>query len=210
MSDAMPEKTSAAAANAIELPPLPYSTAALDPHISAETLELHHGRHHKAYVEKTNALLAQSPLAGRPLADVVLGAEPGTPLFNNAAQAWNHDFYFRSMKPGGGGSPRGEMARLVDRAFGGYDGFRERFAKEAVGHFASGWAWLVLEGKDLRIVSTHDADLPMRHGQRALLACDLWEHAYYVDYGNERPKYVAAFLEHLLDWDWAERQMQQG
>lgn len=185
----------------IELPPLPYAEDALAPHISAETLQYHHGKHHKAYVDKLNAAIEGTPDADKGLEDIVMNSSGG--VFNNAAQIWNHTFYWNSMAPNGGGAPSGAIADAIGSAFGSYDAFREKFAAEAVGHFGSGWAWLVDGGSGLEIITTHDADLPMKHGSKALIACDVWEHAYYIDYRNVRPDYVATFLDHLVNWDFA-------
>ena len=185
----------------IELPPLPYAEDALAPHISAETLQYHHGKHHKAYVDKLNAAIEGTPDADKGLEDIVMNSSGG--VFNNAAQIWNHTFYWNSMAPNGGSAPSGAIADAIGSAFGSYDAFREKFAAEAVGHFGSGWAWLVDGGSGLEIITTHDADLPMKHGSKALIACDVWEHAYYIDYRNARPDYVATFLDHLVNWDFA-------
>jgi Fe-Mn family superoxide dismutase len=185
----------------IELPPLPYAEDALAPHISAETLQYHHGKHHKAYVDKLNAAIEGTPDADKGLEDIVMNSSGG--VFNNAAQIWNHTFYWNSMAPNGGSAPSGAIADAIGSAFGSYDAFREKFAAEAVGHFGSGWAWLVDSGSGLEIITTHDADLPMKHGSKALIACDVWEHAYYIDYRNARPDYVATFLDHLVNWDFA-------
>jgi Fe-Mn family superoxide dismutase len=190
----------------IALPRLPYSKDALAPHISEETLHFHHDKHHKAYVDKTNELLKESPLKDKPLEEIVQAAEGE--LFNNAAQVWNHAFYWHSMRPGGGGKPKGALLRSIDKHFGSFDDFRDQFKQAAVSQFGTGWAWLVEDKGSLRVMKTGDADLPMRHGLRALLTCDVWEHAYYVDYRNERPKYVEAFLDHLLDWEWAEKNLE--
>jgi len=185
----------------IELPPLPYPVDALEPHVSAETLTFHHDKHHRAYVEKTNELLAAHREKPTKLESIIETAPQGD-LFNNAAQAWNHAFYWKSMKKGGGGEPSGKLADAVRRDFGSYSAFRKKFEDAATHHFGSGWTWLVLNGNRLDVIATHDADLPMKHGQKAMLACDVWEHAYYLDYKNARPKYVAAFLENLLNWEF--------
>jgi superoxide dismutase, Fe-Mn family len=190
---------------AFELPPLPYAEDALAPHLSAETLQFHHGKHHNTYVTKLNAAIEGTDDADKSLEEIIMKAEGG--LFNNAAQTWNHTFYWNSMKPGGGGAPTGAVADAIGSAFGSYDAFKEKFTAEAVGHFASGWAWLVDGGSGLEIISTHDADLPMRHDAKALIACDVWEHAYYIDYRNVRPDYVSTFLDHLVNWDWANEQL---
>jgi len=189
----------------IELPALPYARDALAPHISAETLDFHHGKHHRAYVDKVNELVAGTPQAGRTLEEIIRVAEGA--LFNAAAQSWNHAFYWHSMRAKGGGEPAGAVAEAIRRDFGSYAEFRRLFKDAAVSQFGSGWAWLVLAGGKLEVTSTHDADLPMKHGQKALLACDVWEHAYYIDYRNARARYVDAFLDHLVAWDWVERQM---
>jgi Fe-Mn family superoxide dismutase len=190
---------------AIELPELPYAQDALAPHISAETIQYHYGKHHAAYVAKVNAAIDGTDNADKGLDDIIMGAEGG--LFNNSAQVWNHTFYWNSMKPGGGGEPTGAIADAIGSAFGGYDAFKEKFATEAATHFGSGWAWLVDGGSGLEIVSTHDADLPMKHSQKAIIACDVWEHAYYIDYRNARPDYVATYLDNLVNWDWANSQL---
>jgi Fe-Mn family superoxide dismutase len=190
---------------AIELPPLPYAEDALAPHISQETIQYHYGKHHAAYVAKTNAAIEGTDNADKSLDEIIMGAEGG--LFNNAAQVWNHTFYWNSMRPGGGGAPAGAVADGIGSAFGGYEAFKEQFAAEAAGQFGSGWAWLVDSGEGLEIVTTHDADLPMKHGSKALLACDVWEHAYYIDYRNARPDYISTYLDNLVNWDWANQQL---
>ncbi|AKT43892.1 superoxide dismutase [Chondromyces crocatus] len=181
------------------LPELPYAKDALAPHISAETLEYHHGKHHQAYVTNLNKLLEGKPDHGS-LVDIILKAEGG--LFNNSAQVWNHTFYWHCMKPGGGGEPTGELADAIKRDFGSFEKFREEFANAATTQFGSGWAWLVLDKDKLAITKTGNADLPLKHGQKALLTIDVWEHAYYIDYRNARPKYIDTFLNHLVNWDF--------
>jgi superoxide dismutase, Fe-Mn family len=190
---------------AFELPPLPYAEDALAPHLSAETLQFHYGKHHKTYVDKLNAAVAGTPDESKSLEEIIQAASG--PLFNNAAQTWNHTFYWSSMAPGGGGEPTGAVADGIGSAFGSYDAFKEKFAAEAVNHFASGWAWLVDGGSGLEIISTHDADTAIKHGVKPLITCDVWEHAYYIDYRNVRPDYVATFLDHLVNWDWANEQL---
>jgi len=190
---------------AFELPPLPYAEDALAPHLSAETLQFHHGKHHKTYVDKLNAAIEGTPDADKSLEEIIQSASG--PLFNNAAQTWNHTFYWNSMAPGGGGAPSGAVADGIGSAFGSYDGFKEKFTAEAVNHFASGWAWLVDGGSGLEVISTHDADTAIKHGAKPLITCDVWEHAYYIDYRNVRPDYVATFLDHLVNWDWANQQL---
>jgi len=182
------------------LPDLPYAKDALAPHISAETLEFHHGKHHAAYVTNLNKLLEGKPEAHQTLEEVILGSEGA--VFNNAAQVWNHTFYWHCMKPNGGGRPTGELAEAIVRDFGSFERFREEFANAAATQFGSGWAWLVLEKGKLAVTKTGNADLPMKHGQKALLTLDVWEHAYYVDFRNARPKYIDTFLEKLVNWDF--------
>ena len=185
---------------AVTLPELPYATDALAPYLSAETFEYHHGKHHKTYVDNLNKMIEGTDEDSKSLEEIVMAAEPG-PKFNNAAQVWNHNFYWTSMAPGGGGAPTGAAADAINEAFGGYDAFREEFKKAAVGQFGSGWAWLVLDGGKLAVMATANADLPMKHGKTAVLTCDVWEHAYYIDYRNRRPDYVDTFLDHLVNWE---------
>jgi superoxide dismutase, Fe-Mn family len=186
---------------AFTLPDLPYAKGALAPYLSEETLEYHHGKHHNAYVTNLNGLVEGTDLAGKSLEDIILASDGG--VFNNAAQAWNHSFYWKCMKPGGGGAPAGDLAKAIDDAFGSYEAFAKEFTQAAVTQFGSGWAWLVVEDGALKIVKTGNADLPLKHGQAALLTVDVWEHAYYIDYRNLRPKYVETFLSNLVDWDFA-------
>jgi Fe-Mn family superoxide dismutase len=183
-----------------KLPDLPYGKDALAPHLTAETLEYHYGKHHAAYVNKLNNLTADTGLDDSKLEEVVMTADGA--LFNNAAQAWNHGFYWKCMKPGGGGTPSGELASAMAAAFGSYDDFAKEFIETAMGQFGSGWAWLVRSGDALKIVKTGNADLPLKHGQTALLTVDVWEHAYYIDYRNNRQKYLETFLQNLVDWDF--------
>jgi Fe-Mn family superoxide dismutase len=184
------------------LPPLPYEKNALAPHISAETLDYHHGKHHQAYVTNLNKLLEGKPEANKSLEEVILSSEG--PAFNNAAQIWNHTFYWSSMKPNGGGQPTGDLADAIKRDLGSLEKFAEEFSTAAATQFGSGWAWLVLGAdKKLAVTKTGNADLPMKHGQKALLTIDVWEHAYYIDYRNARPKYIEVFLKSLVNWDFA-------
>ncbi len=187
---------------AITLPALPYADDALDPHITAHTISFHYGKHHAAYVNNLNGLIDGTELADASLEEIIDSAGPGG-LYNNAAQVWNHTFYWESMSPNGGGAPSGDLAAAIDSSFGSYDAFREQFTADAVGNFGSGWTWLVKEGDGVAIVKTDDADTPIKHGQTPLLTIDVWEHAYYLDYQNARPAYVAAFLDHLVNWDFA-------
>ncbi len=187
---------------AFTLSPLPYDKNALAPNISAETLEYHHGKHHQAYVTNLNKLVEGKPEASQSLEEIILSSEG--PVFNNAAQIWNHDFYWKSMKPNGGGQPSGDLAAAITRDFGSLEKFAEDLTAAATTQFGSGWAWLVL-GKDkkLAVTKTPNADLPLKHGQKALLTIDVWEHAYYIDFRNQRPKYIETFLKHLANWDFA-------
>ena len=191
---------------AFELPPLPYAKNALEPHTSAHTLDLHHGKHHKAYVDNLNRMVEGSPLASRSLEQIVQETyhDTGkTGIFNNAAQVWNHNFFWKSMKPHGGGNPSGQIADAISRDFGDFAKFKDEFSKAAVGQFGSGWAWLIADKGKLQITHTSNAVNPVATGQHALLCCDVWEHAYYVDFENRRPDFVKAFLEHLVNWDFA-------
>lgn len=194
---------------AFTLPPLPYAKDALAPHISAETLEYHHGKHHNAYVTNLNKLLEGKPEASKSLEDIILSSEGG--VFNNAAQVWNHTFYWHCMKPNGGGQPTGDLADAIKRDFGSFEKFSEEFSNAAATQFGSGWAWLVLnKDKKLAVTKTPNADLPMKHGQKALLTIDVWEHAYYIDYRNLRPKYIETFLKSLVNWDHALEQLKKA
>jgi Fe-Mn family superoxide dismutase len=188
---------------AFTLPNLPYPKDALAPHTSAETLEFHHGKHHNAYVTKLNELVAGKPEENKSLEDIIKGAEVGSGLFNNAAQHWNHSFFWSCMKPKGGGEPTGDLAQAITRDFGSFDKFKQEFATAAATQFGSGWAWLVNDGGKLSIMKTANADLPLKHGKKALLTLDVWEHAYYIDYRNARPKFIDTFLSSLVNWDFA-------
>ena len=184
-----------------ELTPLPYAYDALAPHISVETLEYHHDKHHAAYVTNLNKLIAGTEFEGAGLEEIVKKAPPGG-IFNNAAQVWNHTFYFSCMKPGGGGEPGGALADAISATFGSFAGFKEKFAASAVGNFGSGWTWLVQNGdSSLAIVNTGNAGCPLTADQRPLLTVDVWEHAYYIDYRNLRPKYLENFWN-VVDWEF--------
>ena len=184
------------------LPELPYAKDALAPHISAETLEFHHGKHHLAYVTKLNELVAaDAALAGKGLEDLIRTTSGG--VFNQAAQVYNHTFYWHSMKPGGGGEPTGALAEAINKNFGSFSDFKTKFTAAAIGQFGSGWAWLVKNGSGaLEIVQTSNAGCPLTEGKTPLLTCDVWEHAYYIDYRNARAKYVDAFWN-LVNWEHA-------
>jgi len=189
----------------IELPDLPYAHDALAPHISKQTLEFHHDKHHAAYVTNLNKAIAGGPLDGKSLEDIILAAwkDKNMGVFNNAAQVWNHTFYWHSMKPGGGGKPTGELAAAIDRDFGSFDAFAEKFKTAGATRFGSGWAWLVVKDGKLDVISTGNAELPLTDGVTALLTMDVWEHAYYLDYQNRRPDYIGTFLGELVNWDFA-------
>jgi Fe-Mn family superoxide dismutase len=190
---------------AFELPALPYAQDALAPHISAETLEYHYGKHHQTYVTNLNKLVEGTEFENASLADVIMKSDGG--LFNNSAQVWNHTFYWNSMSPDGGGAPSGEVADAINSAFGSYDEFKAKFAEAATTQFGSGWAWLVDSGSGLEIMKTSNADLPMKHGSKALLTIDVWEHAYYIDFRNARPNYISTFLDSLVNWDFVAQNM---
>jgi Fe-Mn family superoxide dismutase len=190
---------------AFELPPLPYSKDALEPHMSARTLDFHHGKHHQAYVTALNNLIRDTPLAQKSLEEIIHATakdEAKATTFNNAAQVWNHTFFWHSMKPKGGGMPKGDVARRIDEAFGSFDKFKEEFKQAGATQFGSGWAWLILDGGKLKIAKTPNAVNPLSQGKTALLTCDVWEHAYYLDFQNRRPDFVQGFLDNLVNWDF--------
>jgi Fe-Mn family superoxide dismutase len=195
---------------AIVLPPLPYPEDALEPVYSARTISFHYGKHHKAYVDNLNKLIAGTDLENAALEKIILAAaaDPAKAgMFNNSAQVWNHTFFWHCMKPGGGGKPGGEVAARIEAAFGSYEAFADQFKATAVGRFGSGWGWLVLDGGNLKLVSTPNAETPMTKGQVALLTVDVWEHAYYLDYQNRRPDFVQAFLDKLVNWDFVAKNL---
>ena len=190
---------------AFELPPLPFPKNALEPHMSAQTFDFHYGKHHQAYVTNLNNLVKDTPAASQSLEEIILASakdESKVGVFNNAAQVWNHTFFWHCMKPNGGGAPSGALAEKIEKTFGGLDKFKEAFKAAAVGQFGSGWAWLVLDGGELKIVKTANAVTPMVNGQKALLTVDVWEHAYYLDFQNRRPDFVQTFLDKLVNWDF--------
>jgi Fe-Mn family superoxide dismutase len=189
-----------------ELPPLPYDYTALEPAISKTTLEFHHDKHHAGYVTKYNAAVEGTEFDSKPIEDVikaVAGDESKTPIFNPGAQAWNHTFYWNSMKPNGGGTPPGELAQKIEADFGSFEQFKEAFKAAGTGQFGSGWAWLVLENGTLKVTKTLNADNPLTKGQTPLLTMDVWEHAYYLDYQNQRGTYIDAFLDQVVNWEFA-------
>jgi len=198
---------------AFSLPPLPYPEDALEPDYSARTISFHYGKHHKAYVDNLNKLIAGTEWENKSLEEIIrlAAADPAkVGVFNNAAQVWNHTFFWHCMKPQGGGRPTGKLAKMLDEAFGSYEKFVEQFKATAVGRFGSGWGWLVLEGGALKLVSTPNAETPLTKGQVALLTVDVWEHAYYLDYQNRRPDFVQAFLDKLVNWDFVAANLAQA
>ena len=189
-----------------KLPPLPYAENALEPHISAEQMEEHHGAHHKAYVDKLNSLVEGTDLAGKSLEQIIkrtFGKKGKQTVFNNAAQHWNHSFFWHCMTPDGAERIPEPLEKRIVNDFGTVDAFKKEFVEQGVEHFGSGWIWLIDDGQKLAITTTHDGENPLAHNQHALLACDLWEHAYYLDYKHERPKFLRAFIDHLADWQYA-------
>ena len=186
------------------LPELPYAKDALVPHMSAETFDYHHGKHHKAYVDKTNGMLAEKGLEGASLIEVIKAAKDkgDKGLFNNSAQIWNHSFFWQCLAPTGATAPSGKLAEMIASDFGGHDVLLEKLATESANHFASGWGWLVLNNGKLEVTSLHDADTPVVHGMTPLLTLEVWEHAYYIDYRNERPRVLKPVLENIINWDF--------
>jgi Fe-Mn family superoxide dismutase len=197
-----------------KLPDLPFPQDSLMPHMSAKTLSFHHGKHHKSYVDKLNAAVEGTAFADMKLEEIVqkTANDPTQKgIFNNAAQHWNHSFFWSCLTPDGGGKPEGKLARQIDADFGSYDKFKKAFSDVAAGQFGSGWAWLVVDGGKLKVTATANAELPLMFGQNALLTCDVWEHAYYLDYQNRRPDFVEAFLNSMVNWSFAgERFANQG
>jgi superoxide dismutase, Fe-Mn family len=197
----------AAAESPIALPPLPYAKDALEPFISARTIEFHYGKHHQAYIDNTRKLIAGTEYAGLPLKEIVQKASvkpEQTVIFNNAAQSFNHDFLWKSMKPGGGGKPAGRIGQAIEKSFGSHAQFEKEFSEAALTQFGSGWAWLVQDGAALKVIKTGNADTPITRGWVPVLTLDVWEHAYYLDYQNRRGDYIRAYLDHLINWSFAE------
>lgn len=197
---------------AFEQPPLPYAVDALEPYgMKAETFEYHYGKHHKAYVDNLNNLTKDKPeYEGKSLEDVIrssYGDPAKAGIFNNAAQVWNHTFFWNSIKPAGGGAPSGELAARIDAAFGSFDKFKEAFSTAAATQFGSGWAWLVEEAGTLKVTKTPNAEDPLVHGQKPLLTLDVWEHAYYIDFRNARPAFIKNFLDNLVNWEFAAKNL---
>ena len=189
---------------AFTLPDLPFDRNALDPHMSAETFEFHHGKHHKAYVDKANGLLGDTDLEGASLIEVIRAAHQrgDKSLFNNTAQIWNHSFFWQCLAPAGSTRPSGKLRDMISSDFGGEQQLLDQLSKESVNHFASGWGWLILNNGKLEVTSLHDADTPVAHGMTPLLTIDVWEHAYYIDYRNDRAKFVKSVLENIINWDF--------
>lgn len=195
---------------AFELKPLPYARDALEPVISAKTLEFHHGKHHKAYIDKTNKLVMGTPFESRPLEEIIKATQGDAAkkeLFNNAAQSWNHDFLWRSMKKGGGGKPPGALEKRIAAAFHSIEEFKHVFIEAGMGQFGSGYVWLVEENSKLKVIKTGNAHNPLEQNLKPLLACDVWEHAYYLDYQNRRPDFLKAFADQLINWEFVEENM---
>jgi Fe-Mn family superoxide dismutase len=198
---------------AFTLPDLPYSKDALEPYISARTLEFHHDKHHAKYVSNLNDLIQGTELVEESLKEIIVRTthdSSRTGIFNNGSQAFNHEFFWNCMKPGGGGEPTGELAHRIEGEYGDYSAFREKFSSAAEKLFGSGWVWLMMDEDKLEILQGGNADSPVAHGKRPLLTLDVWEHAYYLDYQNARPKFIAAFLDHLVNWDFVAQNFQEA
>jgi len=193
---------------ALELPALPYPKDALEPHMSAQTLEFHHGKHHNAYVGKGNELLAEAGIEGNDLEELVkaTAARKG-PLFNNVGQCYNHTFFWNSMSPQGGGQPSGAIADKIDADFGSFADFKKAFVDNGVGQFGSGWVWLVSDSGKLKVVKTANAETPLTEGKTPILVCDVWEHAYYLDFQNRRPDFLSSFIDNLVNWEFANQNL---
>jgi superoxide dismutase, Fe-Mn family len=191
---------------AFEQPALPYAVTALEPHMTAQTFEFHYGKHHAAYVTNLNNLTKDTPMATMSLEEIIkatFGDASKAGIFNNAAQVWNHTFFWNSMKQNGGGAPTGDLAAKIDASFGSLDKFKEEFKAAATTQFGSGWAWLIKDGDGLKITKSGNAENPIAHGQTPLLTLDVWEHAYYIDFQNRRPDFITTYLENLVNWDFA-------
>ncbi len=195
------------------LDPLPYADSALEPYISQKTLTFHYGKHHQGYVNKLNELIKGTPFERKSLEQIIhetVSKPEFVAIFNNAAQVWNHDFYWKSMKPAGLSVPSGEVLRLIDDSFGSLDDFKAEFKEVAISQFGSGWAWLVKDHDQLRIVKTGNAETPITQKLIPLMTCDVWEHAYYLEYQNRRPDYVNTFLNHLINWEFVDQNLAQA
>ena len=215
MASAAPAGTSfpspaAGSAAAFHLSPLPYNLEALEPFISARTMSFHYGKHHQAYVDNLNKLTPGTLLTGQSLEKIIRDTADmagKTSLYNNAAQVWNHSFFWHSMKGGGGGRPTGQLLEMIEKSFSGFETFKSLFIETGMAQFGSGWVWLIQDGTQLKIIKTSNADTPLAQAQTALLTCDVWEHAYYLDYQNRRKDYLQMFMDHLTNWDFAASQM---
>jgi superoxide dismutase, Fe-Mn family len=203
----LPDKNSAIVpAVMMQLPRLHYGLDALEPFLSAKTMGFHYGKHHQTYIDNLNKLVVGTPFAVLSLEDMIfktVNTADTSAIFNNAAQVWNHAFYWYSMKPKGGGQPTGKLLEMICAVFGTFEAFKNAFVTAGVGQFGSGWVWLIQEGETVKIIKTSNADTPVAYGQQALLTCDVWEHAYYLDYQNRRKEYVTAFLDGLVNWEFA-------
>ena len=194
------------------LPKLPYNIKDLEPYISENTLNFHYGKHHQAYINNVNNLIKDTELEAKTLEEIIKATANDASklgIFNNAGQVWNHTFYWHSLKPKGGGEPKGKLREKIEQDFGGFENFKEQFKQAGVTQFGSGWAWLVLENGKLKITKTSNADMPLVHNQKPLITVDVWEHAYYLDYQNRRPDYLGVFIEHLINWEFAENNFLQ-
>lgn len=195
---------------AFTLPDLPYAPNALEPHMSARTFEFHHGKHHATYVTNLNNMVKDTPMADQSLEEIIkatAGDSSKAGIFNNAAQVWNHTFFWNSMSPSGGGTPSGKVAKAIDDSFGSYDKFAEEFSTAGATQFGSGWAWLVQDGGKLKVVKTPNAETPVSGSAKPILTIDVWEHAYYLDYQNARPAFIKTYLEKLVNWEFAEKNL---
>jgi len=193
--------------------PLPYNQDALEPYISSRTVQFHYEKHHQGYAANTKKLIAGTKLAKLPLKDIILqsqGIKELVPTYNNAAQLFNHNFYWESMKPNGGGKPQGKILQAIEQSFGSFDAFVKTFSESAASQFGSGWSWLVKDGNQLKVINTGNADTPTAMGMAPLLTIDVWEHAYYLDYQNRRTDYIQAFLDHLVNWEFAGKNLEQA
>lgn len=192
----------------LELPDLPFAKDALSPHMSSDTLDFHHGKHHNAYVTKGNELLEDAGVSADSLEDLVLEcAKKGGALFNNVGQHYNHSFFWNSISPDGGGAPSGAIADAINSSFGDFDSFKKEFVDGGVGQFGSGWVWLVADGDKLKVVKSANAETPLTDGLKPILVCDVWEHAYYLDFQNRRPDFLASFIDNLVNWEFANQNL---
>jgi len=206
-------RQSETALSLLGLPPLPYHNDALEPYISSRTIEFHYGKHHQAYAANTQKLIAGTNLAKLPLKEIIQkshGIKELVPTYNNAAQLFNHNFYWECMKPNGGGKPQGKILQAIEQSFGTFEAFSKTFSESAGAQFGSGWTWLVKDGNQLKVINTGNADTPAAMGTIPLLTIDVWEHAYYLDYQNRRTDYIRAFLDHLVNWEFASENLTQS